>query len=218
MRSSGSPWGEISQYAHADPPDRLFDGYIPLAFLALSISYFTYRLGAALAAHISRRRIALYQPVPTSDISISSKTSEGSRPIALAEARVLQNVAKSESPDWSDPTTQRELLGSSEAVQFAAASAALDTNLGAPLAMPRAIWGCKKDLLAVACSAAITGLCAWKVALAYRIHADGRAWMVFELAAWVSISAAAHLPSKGAFRVLTRRPNGAGLGARIGAR
>lgn len=182
------------------PSNRLFDGYIPLAFLALSISYFTYRLCAVLAGHVSRRRIALYQPVPTSDTSISTKTSEGSRPIALAEARVLQNVAKSESPDWSDPLTQRELLGSSEAVQLATASAALETSLGAPLAVPRAIWGCKKDLLAVACSAAISGLCAWKVALAYRIRTDGRAWMVFELAAWVSSSAAAPLPRLAIFK------------------
>ncbi|GAA5991641.1 hypothetical protein JCM10908_001069 [Rhodotorula pacifica] len=163
---------------------RLFDGYIPIAFLAISTSFFVFRLIVALASHISRRRIALYQPVPTSDRALSSKTSEGSRPIALAEARVLQHVAKSESPDWSDPLTQRELLGSSEAVKLAEASAALESNLGTPLAVPRAIWGCKKDLLAVASSAAITGLCAWKVVLAYRRHVDGRAWVVFELAAW----------------------------------
>ncbi|GAA5881682.1 hypothetical protein JCM3774_005336 [Rhodotorula dairenensis] len=163
---------------------RLFGGYIPLAFLALSVSYFLYRLCAVLVSYISRRRIALYQPIPAGDQHVASSTSEGSRPIALAEARVLQRVAKSESPDWSDPITQRELLGSSEAVELASASAALDSELGAPLAVPRAIWSCKKDLLAVACSAAITGLCAWKVALAYRRHTDGRAWIVFELSAW----------------------------------
>lgn len=117
---------------------------------------------------------------------MTARTSDGSRPIALAEARVLQHVAKEQSPDWADPVTQRQLLGSGQAAELAGNSQALEADVSLPHAVVRAFLGCKKDLLAVALSCGTTGVCAWKVAVGFQRGASGRGWVVIELAASVS--------------------------------
>ncbi|POY72104.1 hypothetical protein BMF94_4836 [Rhodotorula taiwanensis] len=133
---------------------RLFDGYISLVFLVCSASFGAFHAATTLGAFLRSARRRDYLPVPD-DIGAAGATAEGSRPIALAEARVLQEGAESQSPDWTNSRTQEELLGP----QHAAHRVREPTEgTASPYAVWQALRSCKKDLLAVAFSFGLAGL------------------------------------------------------------
>ncbi|GAA6043182.1 hypothetical protein JCM8097_008715 [Rhodosporidiobolus ruineniae] len=155
---------------------KVFDGILPLIFLALSLFF--------LAFHALRAAYRLFFSLNNEyQIRLPSTASEAaaSSPIAQAETAVLRSVAEKESPDWLNPSTQRELLGTEED-----SDAAVDTETGKVTLrlLLRALWGCKKDILNLAASSGIVAVLVIKVVRAFKAQEDGRAWVVIELVAW----------------------------------
>jgi len=97
-------------------------------------------------------------------------------------------IVKKESPDWSSPATQKELLGSAATVDLEDED--LDKGRGRitfALAL-RAVWGSKKDLLNVLATAGMVALAVVKLVeeLRSRPRIDGSGWTVVVVTAWVS--------------------------------
>ncbi|BGP12105.1 Transporter of the ATP-binding cassette (ABC) [Rhodosporidiobolus nylandii] len=151
---------------------KLFDGILPLSFLSLSLFFF--------AIHALRLAYSLFFTSKGGHIRLPTDEQEasGSTPIAEAEKAVLRTVAEKQSPDWLNPATQRELLGTEEDAEDGE-KGKLSTKVVA-----RAAWGCKKDVLNLAVSAGIVAVLVLKTVRAVKAKEDGRAWVVVELVAW----------------------------------
>ncbi|BGO93853.1 hypothetical protein NBRC10512_004641 [Rhodotorula toruloides] len=161
---------------------RVFDGVIPLLFLSLSASYLLVRL-FSLARRSFPRSSFGYEQLPTVDAS--SRGTAGSSPIAQAESRVLREVAEKQSPDWHDPSTQKELLGDDAEPDVVEADPEAEETGRTGLALAaRAVWGCKKDVLNVVANAAMLALCTLKTIRAFQRGEGGRAWVATEMASW----------------------------------
>ncbi|GAA6046061.1 hypothetical protein NBRC10513_002062 [Rhodotorula toruloides] len=167
-----------------DPCFRLkvFDGIIPLLFLALSASYLLVRL-FCLARRSFARPSTKYEQLATTDRP--SRRSAGSSPIAQAEFRVLREVAEKQSPDWHDPSTQKELLGDDAEPDVVEADPEAEETGRSGLALAaRAVWGCKKDVLNVLANAAMLTFCTLKTVRAFQLGQGGLAWVAVEMASW----------------------------------
>ncbi|GAA5893134.1 hypothetical protein JCM6882_003894 [Rhodosporidiobolus microsporus] len=154
---------------------KLFDGILPLTFLSLSLLF--------VLIHAIRAAIALFSSSDAPYTRLASAASAVSdSAIAQAETDVLRSVAEKESPDWANPSTQKELLGEAEGGDADEA----DTERGkVTLGLVfRTVWGCKKDLVTLGASVAITTVLVAKVVRAFKEKEDGRAPAAFELAAW----------------------------------
>lgn len=163
-------------------PRSVFDGVVPLVFLSLSVSLLLVKALRAAFASLARSKES-YIRLATEDAPAESVPS----PIAQAEASVLRQVAEKQSPDWRNPTTQRDLLG----VYVDAADDRLLEEVtptrGGIAVVLRAVWGSKKDVLNVVGAAAMTALCSLKLVRALQARADGRGWVIMEPASWVRL-------------------------------
>ncbi|GJN92324.1 hypothetical protein Rhopal_005354-T1 [Rhodotorula paludigena] len=158
---------------------KIFDGVIPLIFLGLSVSLLLIQVVRLALSSLSRADKS-YIRLPADD---TAAPKHESAPISQAEDNVLRQVAERESPDWHNPSTQRELLGVVSAEDSDAGDAAAVRRFGVGLAL-RALWGCKKDLLTVLGAGALVALSTVKAVRGLKNHADGSAYMVIEMAAW----------------------------------
>ncbi|GAA6015204.1 hypothetical protein JCM11491_000503 [Sporobolomyces phaffii] len=161
---------------------RIFDGLIPSLFLAFSLISLSFHLARLLirlrAASTHSKR---YLAVPTTLEGDSSPASA----ISVAENHVILKTVKRESPDWSSPATQKELLGSEVPIDSEAEEETTRvSHVTFKLAL-RAAWGSKKDLLNVVGSAAMVALTSCKLVEAIKSHTDGAGWSAVEMSAWV---------------------------------
>ncbi|GAA5859422.1 hypothetical protein JCM1840_004609 [Sporobolomyces johnsonii] len=162
----------------------IFDGIIPVLFLALSLFFLSIRLLQLLATSLSRRHTSTaYQPIPS---STKPDEAPSSSPIAIAERDVILEVVQRQSPDWRNPATRQELLGEAEDNAEDESVELGDVRKGkvsVKIAL-RALWGCKKDVLNVVGSAGMIALCVVKLVGALRRQEDGAGWIALEVAAW----------------------------------
>ncbi|GAA6009491.1 hypothetical protein JCM10207_003801 [Rhodosporidiobolus poonsookiae] len=181
----GDPWCARARPAGAGVWDgvdfercyrvRLFDGLLPLLFLALSLSFLLLSLCRILIARsLGRKEGSIRLPTSAAAPGVSAS------PIAQAEQAVLRAVAEKQSPDWLNPSTQAELLG---ARPSPSAEEQGQRGVGAR-DVARAVWGCKKDVANVLGAAGIVSVLTWKVVRAWKGREDGRAWVAVELASW----------------------------------
>ncbi|GAA5979907.1 hypothetical protein JCM11641_007582 [Rhodosporidiobolus odoratus] len=152
---------------------KLFDGVIPLIFLSLSLLFLSFH-----ALRSAYSLLTSHDKHLPSHIRLTNQEASSSTPIARAETSVLRTVAEKQSPDWHTPATQKELLGE-VAEQREDKSGRLTLEI-----VGRAVWGCKKDLLGFALSAAVAGVLVIKVVRGANANEDGRAWVVIELVSW----------------------------------
>lgn len=165
----------------------VFDGFLPALFLALSL--------ISLSVHLVRFFVRLrsrsthskkYLPIPS--ISKESEAPPASA-ISAAENQVILKTVKRESPDWSSPATQKELLGSAatNGVEEDDEDTTDQESRGFSLAMAaRAVWGSKKDLVNLAGTSAMVSLTVIKLVQGLKHHEDGFVWTIVEVTAWVS--------------------------------
>ncbi|GAA5908059.1 uncharacterized protein JCM6883_004104 [Sporobolomyces salmoneus] len=161
---------------------RIFDGFIPALFLALSLLSLSIHLVRFLLRLKSRSKHSKkYLPIP----SISENVNAGpTSAISVAENQVILKTVKRESPDWSSPATQKELLGSAAVV--ALDEEQIDEDSG-PITLrlaARAVWGSKKDLLNVVGTGATVSLTVFKLVEELRNHTDGAGWSIVAMVAW----------------------------------
>ncbi|GAA5842131.1 hypothetical protein JCM9279_002796 [Rhodotorula babjevae] len=160
----------------------VFDGLLPLVFLALSVAFLLLSATRAAIASLARSKES-YIRLATDDAPAESVPS----PIAQAEANVLRQVAEKQSPDWRNPSTQRELLGLHLDEADDRLLEEVTPTRGGFVVVARAVWGSKKDVFNVVGAAAVVALCSLKLVRALQDRADGRGWVIIELASWAWI-------------------------------
>ncbi|BGP50526.1 Transporter of the ATP-binding cassette (ABC) [Rhodotorula kratochvilovae] len=158
---------------------KVFDGLLPLTYLQFTVPLLL--LLAVRRAHASLARSKeSYIRLAAEDEASTAVPS----PIAQAEADVLRQVAEKQSPDWRNPATQHELLGlHADAADDRLLEEVTPTRGGFKVVL-RAIWGTKKDLLNVAGASAMVAISTLKLVRAFQGLADGRVWVIAEVASW----------------------------------
>ncbi|GAA6061216.1 hypothetical protein JCM10212_001537 [Sporobolomyces blumeae] len=165
---------------------RIFDGAIPVLFLSLSVLSLSIHLVRLILSRRSRSRAkGHYERIAQGGASTPILVS----PIALAEKDVLLKVVKEQSPDWTDPRTQRELGGDRAPEDLAFVEGEGDAGeegqgeVTVRLAL-RAVWGAKKDAINVLGSAAMVAMSVVKLVGQIRNRQDGAGWATVAVSAW----------------------------------